>query len=114
MSLVATGRGLASGISARLRLAATFIAVAITMGCAGPGRMASPPALVAARAVPEGGGVRYFVARDTSGFEAAAIDSLRREQAWRASRGETGPLPPVSWLAISGGGDDGAFTAGLL
>ena len=24
------------------------------------------------------------------------------------------PLPPVSFLAISGGGDDGAFGAGLL
>ncbi|RYD88004.1 MAG: patatin family protein, partial [Sphingomonadales bacterium] len=34
--------------------------------------------------------------------------------AYRASIGQTGPLPPVSYLAISGGGDNGAFGAGVL
>jgi predicted patatin/cPLA2 family phospholipase len=39
---------------------------------------------------------------------------LDKEQAARRQDGETGPLPPVAYLAISGGGDNGAFGAGLL
>jgi len=31
-----------------------------------------------------------------------------------AAQGHEGPLPPASYLAISGGGEDGAFGAGLL
>jgi hypothetical protein len=34
--------------------------------------------------------------------------------AWLARTGHKGPLPPVNFLAVSGGGDDGAFGAGLL
>jgi predicted acylesterase/phospholipase RssA len=54
------------------------------------------------------------VARDTSAYIEEARHSLQKELAWRAAHGETGALPPASLLAISGGGDDGAFTAGLL
>lgn len=46
------------------------------------------------------------------------IEELRRayerELAYYRSIGRTGPLPPVNYLAISGGGDNGAFGAGLL
>jgi hypothetical protein len=38
----------------------------------------------------------------------------QREAKYRESAGQTGPLPPQDFLAISGGGDDGAFGAGLL
>ena len=57
---------------------------------------------------------RFLPARDVSGYAAEARASVLREQAWWASSGHTGPLPPVNMLAISGGGDDGAFGAGLL
>ncbi len=43
-----------------------------------------------------------------------ALESLKREQAYLAGQGHKGPLPPAVLLAISGGGDDGAFGAGLL
>jgi predicted acylesterase/phospholipase RssA len=39
---------------------------------------------------------------------------VRREQAYLASQGVTGTLPPAIFLAVSGGGDNGAFSAGLL
>ena len=94
--------------------AAALVAIAALPGCAGPTRMAAPPPPVVGRADPGVGDVRYFVARDPAAFAEAARQAFRREQAWRASTGQTGPLPPVSFLAISGGGDDGAFTAGLL
>ncbi|MBV8682650.1 MAG: patatin-like phospholipase family protein [Caulobacteraceae bacterium] len=76
--------------------------------------MAAPPAPADVRADPGVAEVRYFVARDPGAFEAAAREAFRRELAWRASTGQTGPLPPVNFLAISGGGHDGAFAAGLL
>jgi len=40
-----------------------------------------------------------------------AVESYKREY---AALGTTGRLPPASYLAVSGGGDDGAFGAGLL
>ncbi len=45
-----------------------------------------------------------------SEFTAAA----QREIDARKRAGQDGPLPPVDYLAISGGGDQGAFGAGLL
>jgi predicted acylesterase/phospholipase RssA len=39
---------------------------------------------------------------------------LAKEQAWLASQGRGAELPPAYFLAISGGGDNGAFGSGLL
>ncbi|HTO74591.1 MAG TPA: patatin-like phospholipase family protein [Thermoanaerobaculia bacterium] len=60
--------------------------------------------------------VRYFPtdATHVAEFEKDVIDSNERERLELARRGYTGELPPVSYLAISGGGDNGAFGAGLL
>lgn len=77
-----------------------------------PGIPGCPPA--EADGEPQGGQCRFLVARDPDAMAAAARVSLRRELAWWARAGHTGPLPPMSMLAISGGGDDGAFGAGLL
>ena len=58
---------------------------------------------------------RYFVDGDLSGFTRDAMKSIERERATLAASGKAGePLPPINYLAISGGGDDGAFGAGLL
>lgn len=43
-----------------------------------------------------------------------AVTSTKRELDYRAAKGLTGKLPPANFLAISGGGDNGAFAAGLL
>jgi Patatin-like phospholipase len=59
-------------------------------------------------------GVRYWGDEVTPQMIAAGIDSFRREQAYAAATGHTGPLPPAYYLAISGGGENGAFGAGLL
>src|SRR5262245_61447954 len=59
-------------------------------------------------------GVRYWEDGDPAEFVKAAQANLDREKAYLASTGHTGPLPPVSFLAISGGGENGAFGAGLL
>ena len=42
------------------------------------------------------------------------LKSLEMEKAYLATQGHTGPLPSTAFLAISGGGDNGAFAAGFL
>jgi predicted acylesterase/phospholipase RssA len=59
-------------------------------------------------------GVRFMAGGDMTELRRIAIESLGREQEYRAKQGETGPLPPAVFLAVSGGGDNGAFGAGLL
>jgi predicted acylesterase/phospholipase RssA len=60
--------------------------------------------------------VRYFPtdATHVAEFEKDVLDSNERERLFLESRGITGGLPPAAYLAISGGGDNGAFGAGLL
>jgi len=59
-------------------------------------------------------GIRYWADGDTTGMIQDAHESVAREQAYLASMGHQGPLPPADFLAISGGGENGAFGAGLL
>ncbi len=51
---------------------------------------------------------------DDPAFLEVAKETIVRERAYRASRGEPGLAPSIAYLAISGGGEDGAFGAGLL
>lgn len=98
-----------------LRFVVASLAGAATIaGCASTSRLPPPPPRLAAQADPGPVGVRYLVARDASGLAQAARDASRRRQAWRAAHGQWGPPPPADLLAISGGGDGGAFAAGLL
>src|SRR5262245_55872384 len=59
-------------------------------------------------------GVRHVVGGDMTPLINAALDGLRLEQEMLIRQGHKGPLPPAVFLAISGGGDNGAYTAGLL
>lgn len=58
--------------------------------------------------------VRYWADGETTDFVRDALDSLHREESLFMRAGNRGPLPPAEFLAISGGGADGAFGAGLL
>src|SRR5580704_16192029 len=55
-----------------------------------------------------------FQLGDAQQFEAELRASAQREIDARHRAGQDGPLPPAEFLAISGGGDQGAFGAGLL
>jgi hypothetical protein len=95
-----------------------FFAVLLTFAC-GPmaRREAVPLVLQADAAVPgQPPGIRYFPrdARHVAEFVKDYMKSIDLERAAVAARGQTGPLPPSRFLAISGGGDNGAFGAGLL
>jgi predicted patatin/cPLA2 family phospholipase len=57
-------------------------------------------------------GVRYIGGGDMSALAKVVLSALSREQESYAKQGRK--LPPAAFLAISGGGDNGAYTAGLL
>ena len=97
-------------------LAVLFTALLLlAQGCATPSRLAAVPAQDTTRAeIPGIPNARYWVQTDIEPFVRDALASVQREQAYLARTGHQGPLPPINFLAVSGGGDDGAFGAGLL
>jgi predicted acylesterase/phospholipase RssA len=60
------------------------------------------------------GPIRFLVSRETETFAAEARNVLAKEQQWLATQGNASQLPPAHFLAISGGGDNGAYGAGFL
>lgn len=58
--------------------------------------------------------VRYWGDEVTPQMIANGLESYRRERAYATTTGHPEPLPPAYYLAISGGGENGAFGAGLL
>ena len=88
--------------------------------CALPERLlAVPKALTTKAKTTEGnitgaGNIRFWVNQDPKPLAEEGIAALRREREYLAKSGYTGPLPPVVFLAVSGGSDNGAFAAGLL
>jgi hypothetical protein len=87
----------------------------LLLGCAELTRKDAVPAPLQGQATIAGmTGMRYWADQDPTDFVRAAQAAFEREQQeWRAS-GHQGPLPQAAFLAISGGGEDGAFGAGLL
>lgn len=78
-------------------------------------REAVPPALTEKAVTPGAPNSRYWVDRDIDPMVRDGMDSIQREKAALAKAGKaTGALPPANFLTISGGGDAGAFGAGLL
>jgi hypothetical protein len=58
---------------------------------------------------------RFWLDRDLDPFIQSVIQDFNREKdALARSGGASNSLPPIYMLGISGGGDDGAFAAGLL
>ncbi len=84
-------------------------------GCAAPARLAAVPKDQQAAAVVDGmPGIRYWQKADLAAMEQDGIEAYKREAELFAAAGNKGPLPPANYLAVSGGGEDGAFGAGLL
>ena len=97
-------------------VAGLLLASLLLLGaCSGPERLEATATADTERSFPLGlTNARFFPDSGAAGFQKEAEDSVRREEAiWRAA-GNKGPLPPAHFLAISGGGDNGAFGSGLL
>jgi hypothetical protein len=87
---------------------------ALLSACAGPERLSAVPQSDIKKATVLGiSNARYFV-DEASEMLDEGRKANEREAAYHASRGHRGPLPPANFLAVSGGGEDGAFGAGLL
>lgn len=91
-------------------------ALLILQGCASsPTRLpAVPPDATGKAEIPGMSGVRYVAGVDAPGLIQLGRESFLREADYLARQGHKGALPPAVFVAISGGGDNGAFTAGLM
>lgn len=80
-----------------------------------PRRAAVPEQLTEQAVIPNIPNARFWLDRDLHPFIQSVLQDFKREQeASRNSDGSSAKVPPIYILAISGGGDDGAFAAGLL
>lgn len=82
--------------------------------CSTPNRLPAVPEASALQAGQSLGPIRFLVSRESETFAAEARNVLAKEQQWLASQGKGADLPPAYFLAISGGGDNGAYGAGFL
>ena len=97
------------------RMAVPVVMLVFLLGCAALSRQPAVPASDTGRAqIPGMPGVRYVMPEGLVGFEPDVRQAAVAEQQARARAGATGPLSPANFLALSGGGDNGAFAAGLL
>jgi len=102
-------------------LAVLSIGLVVVVGCSIPERGPPVPQADAARALPLGiANVRFFADGDPKPMIDEGMRAVEREEAALRAAGKASPgqggvkLPPVNYLAVSGGGDNGAFGAGLM
>jgi hypothetical protein len=101
-------------LAVRHSLAAILLLAAVG-GCSAPVRQEAVPAPMTERATVLGGlsNARYFADTQSGEIIKEAYAALARERAY-LNLAPNAPLPPANFLAISGGGDNGAYGAGLL
>lgn len=102
----------------RLKYALLMLLTLALCACSLPTRKrAVPPDWIAKAEVLNMPGVRYIVGTEITDEQLSeGIDSIKKERAYLTAleSSDNQKLPPVNFLALSGGGDDGAFGAGLL
>ena len=98
----------------KIILSACFLL--LVQGCAtSTHRLDAVPAALTSKAeIPGMPGVRYVGGGDMTELIKVAAAGLQTEQELLIKQGHKGPMPPAIFVAISGGGDNGAHTAGLM
>jgi hypothetical protein len=103
---------------ARLPLIVVSIVALASAACSHPDRLPSVPRADTARAQPLGiPNARFFADSDASLMIQEGTRALAREIETLRAEGKNPSrtnLPPAYFLAVSGGGDNGAFGAGLM
>jgi hypothetical protein len=98
-----------------LRLASYAPAAPFVAGCSGLEREAPAPPSLADRVTVLGiPNARFWPDTQAPAMVREAEEAVKRERAAVGKTGSDEPLPPAHFLAISGGGDDGPYGAGLL
>lgn len=113
--LVRAGAGRGARAQALLLTAALLLATALA-SCAGLERLPAVPLSMSSEIHPlDIPYARFYYDADPSELNALANEVSERARATRAAKGiKPGAPTQTTFLAISGGGDDGAFGAGLL
>src|SRR5690348_2355587 len=94
---------------------AFIVGCLLVAACADMSRLDAVPAAVTTGTTVEGmDHVRYWGDEASTAIIGDAVDAYRREVAAFQASGAPGPMPPAEFLAISGGGENGAYGAGLL
>jgi len=94
---------------------ATAVLLLLVQGCTFPSRLAAVPDNLTTKAtVPGITNVRYWMDADPKPLLREVLASIGREREFIVRSGYQGPLPGGAGLVVSGGGDNGAFGAGLL
>jgi len=100
------------------RTMALCLSLAVLAGCSALPRQPAVPATETTKAVVPGlKDVRYIAgnAHDIERMKLDMLELLPKKQAYLKSQGlSLDHLPPANFLALSGGGDKGAYSAGLL
>ncbi|KAB2937673.1 MAG: patatin-like phospholipase family protein [Hyphomicrobium sp.] len=99
-----------------LRAAAGLLAVALALGgCATTERLPAVPLSLASSAIPlDIADARFYADTDVARVSALATQAYHRAKAAGLLADKNGKHEERAFLAISGGGDDGAYGAGLL
>jgi len=98
-----------------IRAARWVLLAFILAGCADMSRLNAVPADVKQDTTVLGmSDVRFWGGEVSASLTQSAADAYRRELTAFQTSGSSGPLPPANFLAISGGGENGAYGAGLL
>lgn len=107
------GRPVRSAAYAAPYLCLLFVSLVLA-GCATPQRLPAVPLSLASSAVPlDIPDARFYADSDVERMSALANESYQRAKAAGLENGKAGKHPRY-FLAISGGGDDGAYGAGVL
>ncbi|MEM7224670.1 MAG: patatin-like phospholipase family protein [Pseudomonadota bacterium] len=102
-------------MASRIASLATVGLTILVAACSNPERLPAVPVDGTTEAVVHGmRHIRFWVGADASPWIDEGLQATAREEEYLAENGHTGPLPTANFLAISGGGDNGAFGAGLL
>ncbi|MFN0010095.1 MAG: patatin-like phospholipase family protein [Phycisphaerales bacterium] len=98
-----------------LRFVLTLLPAILLGACAAPHRMDAVPRELSDRATAlDNPAFRTWDDTLNPQFAAELFRAGGLEMELRAKAGQTGPLPPAYFLAISGGGANGAYGAGML
>ncbi|MEY2700843.1 MAG: hypothetical protein RIQ52_1598 [Pseudomonadota bacterium] len=104
-----------SSVPLKITVILTLLMCSVS-GCSLSRKPAVPQEAALKAQVPGLDDVRYIVApEDIPRMAREGLDSFIKEQNHLKQQGKPiDPMPPATYLALSGGGDDGAFGAGLL
>ena len=96
------------------RIASTLVVGMLLQACALPRLEPVPSTLTESAVIPGIPNARYWVDRDLGPFVEQVLQDVERESEALAKAGKPADQTSLNLLAISGGGDAGAFAAGLL